>query len=865
MEFSSLTPASIKSRALPSTAAQTCHIRTTVKEERDEGGWRASPVSVYERTVETTIKDQASKPESKDIWHSDYRSKRVNRSTRYQSDYLGERVDTMLDEARKLGTEIEVIDRTVRFENKKDRVNDRISVTSKGDRDRSATRDRPITRSKEKLISDETRVFERSHPRFEERALESDYRGNPGRENSSTNNLEYSNDDTGSQDNSRLSYYTVRPRLVHEGVIHTNLDRSHKKTTDFMEVSRRETDKSASVDREVVKNKCDPKVYLNQTISRDTLDRIRVGARKSPIDLSSIVSIRQARCGPHKSSIVNFSKIQPPEELSRRNQKAKRDTEYKSLLTSTKTFHDKDKYSRVEIIEEEIYPAKVEYSRNRHFTSKDRSNEVKREEYSRIEIDLSVREVPTTSTRVVERVSRWNQHEVIQPKRVTEYESTTIYKTNQNENFPQDSSLGRLLEERTIIRNRSKERLKNLINHRSDYHLESFKRSRQSSVNRYAGLSTSSVDVGSVERKNKEADISINLNQSNIHIPPEQIQAGHSDRIERIQIDSTERQRTPVEKKLDFEDDLKSKELNNQHSFSFQEPTPLKDDSVSAKWTTQTKSPVQRDAGLHKITIRSGIEDSNGFLDMRNSTNLASQRKSLFPRSKPEDFAKGKKVISVSQRMGEERPSQYQLLSYEPKVTMPVDDAILLESKIQHRRPCEFHGKHDVITDPSYRSPSIESRRKATPEKQLKMNLQSMAKSAQRNFDGKRLGNHYKSYALVKDQAQPRDRSLAAQESNLLFAKDTSLSRSFNEDKIVIDDGTSADSAKVTSNLTRMYRLDLFDKHSKPQALSRSVVSVNTPKKPLKSCLKQGSTTKASSRNPFETRYAKKPNPFSLN
>lgn len=428
--MTTVTPSRLKSRNLGSTAAGSTTFKSTVNEQE------AEEVDAPDTRVNKEFnRDEISKPdthskfviEPREAGHSRYG--RSAASVKRPENFLESTAKNM-DRAR------EAIDRSFQLERQvADRTRLFTASSSSIADQRSAIRERSLARSRERLPSNESRKVETAPAERYETVVETEYKISPSRHTDTyvTERVakEFA-DELDEPNDQRVSYYTVRPRLVHEGIIHTNIDRSHKKFTNFMEVSRQENDRKADADREVAKNKCDPKVYLNQTLSRDTMDRIRATVKKSPIDLTSIVSIRQARCSIHTSSVLNFSKIQPITELSRRNKKAMRDSEYKSTIIQTivPAPAQRERYTKIEIIEERGLPSHLSFSRSRESLNRSTDKVVQFEETTTTTHKTNPRpyriDTSSSSTRPFDRVSKLNQIEE-KPKRVVHEETTVIY------------------------------------------------------------------------------------------------------------------------------------------------------------------------------------------------------------------------------------------------------------------------------------------------------------------------------------------------------------------------------------------------------------------------------------------------------
>ena len=111
-----------------------------------------------------------------------------------------------------------------------------------------------------------------------------------------------------------------------------------------------------------------------------------------------------------------------------------RDSEYKKIVLTSCTKiepqyvpKEKERYTKIEIIEERQLPSHLSLSRSRENIRNSRDKIVHREEISTIESRYPFQEEVSSLTRVVERVSRWNQQDEMQPRRIREYESTVIY------------------------------------------------------------------------------------------------------------------------------------------------------------------------------------------------------------------------------------------------------------------------------------------------------------------------------------------------------------------------------------------------------------------------------------------------------
>lgn len=405
-------------------------------------------------------------------------------------------------------------------------------------------------------------------------------------------------------------------------------------------------------------------------------------------------------------------------------------------------------------------------------------------------------------------------------------------------------SLGQIREERTLVRNRSKDRLRNLIGLRSDPRLDEIGRHvRQPTMEDEPYRSNTSMSRTTVYRKEPE-EVSVDLSQANIKFDNEYSSNLNAQKKEEIG------------KKLTFENDDRFGTLERDNNFSFQGPVGNKDQGYTDRISTQAKTPTRRDLERQNTSTRSTLKTDPTGLQNSSSSIIGLQRKSLFPHSRIADFDKEKNVIQVSHKIEPERETNYRITPYEQRSIF--EDQVLAENKLMGKKPCDYHGKHDTISSTYHPLARSNDNRRATPERADKMNIGGLANRSQRNFDHKTLGGHYKGYSKVKDLSRSIDH--IPEEKGLKMPRNGVLSRSYNDMKIMIDDGSAAKVRDEGTSLSQKYRLDRFDRPSKPEALNNSRMSIHTPTRPLKSILKPSTTLKASSSQlNQDSRYAKKP------
>lgn len=389
------------------------------------------------------------------------------------------------------------------------------------------------------------------------------------------------------------------------------------------------------------------------------------------------------------------------------------------------------------------------------------------------------------------------------------------------------------------MRNRSKERLQNLLGNRSDLRLDATGRApRLASYANDRHRSASSISID--QRRESLDELSVDLTEEKIGLDDETFAA------------STFQKRHQVGKKLAFEDKNHTGDRKGT-KISFQESSLRNKDKDDDKLGLQ-ELKVDLDQGANKMNNQ--FHEPTKTDARRTVSPIAvNQPKNYFPHSKPSDFEKGKKLIKISPVVEGERDSHYTLLPYHPR--SHVDQPVLSANRLT-RIPCDYHGKHDTISRPQFNKLRKEDSRKATPERSEKLTIGGVENSSQREFDYRQLGSHYKSYSTVKDPSFSEARLNMAHNDTLRSKH--ALSRSLNDLNIVIDDGNTERLAPHGSNLSKKYRLDRFDQPFKNDKNSLSRQSLHTPQRPLKSILKPTSVTKASSSQlSHESRYSQKP------
>lgn len=466
MEVKNWTPGRMRSSVKPNSVSTTCSLHGCHDEARTE---EVQYLRTPARAHLSNYRDQASMPDVKpDYFGSSYSKQRnLRRSSKEhlrltptrqsQPTELAERAEYVLQTTSKtIEKAMEVIDRSAAIErrlqgrdqpgperhiprstsketiHKKTRFSIPEEIEMRGNRKVREVSTEVVV--EESIPEEELRYkyVETTEQRFDNRGR--DVRGNIRRKLEEETPVEQE----------RHYYMTRSPhkrQQVHTGTLHTELRGSDKKLTDFARVSKYANDSKVMADDSILPSRSDPRAHINLMVSRDTIDRLTHSIMKRPIDLSSMVSIRQAKKNPSTVKTTTFSLFKTGSALNRKDSKAEKDSEYKKIYLSQSSPSKPEVYSETVVVEtREIPPVNQESDREMVSEERHTSYHISRDQHRNSQKDYNTYVKPSAASTatfesrrpaelppshlnqssVIRRASRWDPSSVAESVKIAD-------------------------------------------------------------------------------------------------------------------------------------------------------------------------------------------------------------------------------------------------------------------------------------------------------------------------------------------------------------------------------------------------------------------------------------------------------------
>lgn len=961
MEVNTWTQSRLRSSIKPNSLSTTCSLHGCHEEHHDDAShYMTTPV----RQVQAAnYRDQASMPDVKpDYFGSSYSKQRNLRrsskehlrgtpSRQSRPDELAERAESALnDTAKTIEYAMEVIDRSAALERR----------TLNGD---SFSRTyQPLTSSSKEIIEKRLRfcipeeVAQREgNGRGREliTELRIDQRRPSGSSTYKTVDIikdkytEKYSDKFRSVRGRNESEFDLAPagrvyprstqnrQQVHTGTLRTDLTGSSKKLTDFRSGFKYEHDSGVVADESIIPSKSDARAHLNPMISHDTIDRLSHSILKRPIDLSSLVSIKQDKRNPAATTkATTFSLFKQGTALNRKDSKAEKDSEYKKLYLNENSPSKPELYTETTVCQTREVSQRPDRDVETVIDERRTSYQARREpdrcavqpaRLLRTQIPIQARDqYPSRIARetnqksdhgqssIIRRASRWDPSSVAQSIRIDDQNRVDLEMLIPGSEC-RDESInaavvngsgdvlwrGMLSSERTrdqkargrdqVELEMSELRKKYIpVDQRQEGSLERVDKStvndisrersaqRQRSAERLGGkgrlnqsynvLGDSSDDCERISHcsyqpkliysKAKDMNSSL-LEKSNSRLGlTTNSKLAESDPFEDLRAISNNKYKTDVEKKLNFDSASKDQNIN---SFSFQNGTPAKNfkrSSANQPTTAEATMQIQDEAisfgnngSRRQASSRPGSSFNSAVQEPVLERDLFSEEKLITSASKSKNID----VIWRDQRDNSlHKIATPDNMNYSPRQALPVCDPIFKADHIESRKWCKYHGNHDVITEPFVSRLNDGRVRRATPEKTNRCTMRGISNQSQRSFNNKMLGRHYKGLVNAEGSKTSLNRSTVLEYSHV---QRNHLNKSYDDVKIVILDEDRQRDKNFDSKGFRPKRRDipesiLLEERLLQDKASRNRLSMHTPNKGLKSCLKPSLQSKLKNYNP---------------